>query len=152
VKASVPFRHVFVESVPEEMDEGVVYVSVRFRTAIHLCACGCGNQVVTPLSPTDWRLTFDGVSVSLDPSVGNWSLPCRSHYFIRRNKAVWAGEWSDERIAAGREFDRKIKDRYFGEGDAAPNAKAPASVTGSDVQKATLLKRAMDFLFGRSGG
>jgi hypothetical protein len=46
------------------------------------CCCGCGHEVVTPFSPTDWKLTFDCVSVSLYPSIGNWSPPCRAHYFI----------------------------------------------------------------------
>jgi hypothetical protein len=41
----------------------------------------------SPLSPTDWKLTFDGVSVSLHPSDGNWSFPCRSHYRIEYNRA-----------------------------------------------------------------
>ncbi|WP_417924835.1 DUF6527 family protein [Collimonas pratensis] len=27
----------------------------------------------------DWSLTYDGKTVSLDPSIGNWSLPCRAH-------------------------------------------------------------------------
>jgi hypothetical protein len=149
VKASVPFRHVFVESVPEEMEQAVVYVSIRFRSAIHLCACGCGNQVVTPLSPTDWRLTFDGVSVSLDPSVGNWSLPCRSHYFIRRNKAVWAGEMSDERIASGREHDRRLKDRYYSGAQNTKVVPTPQPETPSE-SKPGMLGRAFEFLFGKS--
>ncbi|WP_425414045.1 DUF6527 family protein [Pleomorphomonas oryzae] len=80
---------------------------------MHRCCCGCGSEVVTPLSPTDWKLTFDGVSVSLDPSVGNWSLNCRSHYWIKNNKAVWAGAWSDEKVAAGRVNDKQVKERYF---------------------------------------
>lgn len=149
MKASVPFRHVFVESVPEEMEQAVVYVSIRFRSAIHLCACGCGNQVVTPLSPTDWRLTFDGVSVSLDPSVGNWSLPCRSHYFIRRNKAVWAGNMSDERIASGREHDRRLKDRYYGKAENVEIATARQPEAPSE-SKPGMLGRALEFFFGKS--
>jgi hypothetical protein len=43
---------------------------------------------VTPFTPTDWRMTFDGESVSLDPSVGNWNQKCRSHYVIRRNRVL----------------------------------------------------------------
>jgi hypothetical protein len=67
---------------------GVLYVSPGYATVTHLCCCGCGAEVVTPLSPTDWKLTFDGVAISLSPSVGNWSLPCRSHYFIDRIACV----------------------------------------------------------------
>ena len=135
------------------MEEAVVYVSIRYRSVIHLCVCGCGSEVVTPLGPTDWRFTFDGVSVSLDPSVGNWSLPCRSHYIIRRNKALWAGDWSDERIFAGRAYERKAKDRYFGEAEAEPETETqPLPVSGPAESKAGLLRRAMEFFFGKSTG
>lgn len=83
-------RHEFVEYVPERLDDGVIYVSVRFATVVHRCACGCGREVVTPLSPSDWRLTFDGETISLYPSIGNWSFPCRSHYWIAENNIRWA--------------------------------------------------------------
>jgi hypothetical protein len=49
-------RHEFVEFIPDELKEGTIYVSIRFATAAHLCCCGCGNKVVTPLRPTDWTL------------------------------------------------------------------------------------------------
>jgi hypothetical protein len=65
-------KHVFVEYRPEKLEEGVVYVSIDFRTAVHNCCCGCGNLIVTPLSPVKWKLGFDGVSISLSPSIGNW--------------------------------------------------------------------------------
>lgn len=74
------FRHKFVEYIPDALDEGVLYVSVTFRTVLHLCGCGCGSEVATPLDPSDWKLTFDGKTISLYPSVGNWSLACQSHY------------------------------------------------------------------------
>lgn len=102
----VAFRHEFVESVPANMEPGVLYVSVTYATVIHLCACGCGEEVVTPLSPAEWQLTFDGRSVSLLPSVGNWSLPCRSHYWVKKNEAVWAPTWTPAEIAAGQTHDR----------------------------------------------
>lgn len=85
-------KHAFVEFMPSELQEGVLYVSIQYATAIHTCACGCGNKVVTPISPGDWQLLFDGNSVSLTPSIGNWQFPCRSHYWITSNKVCWAGE------------------------------------------------------------
>lgn len=115
--------HQFVTSAPETPEEGILYVSLPYRTAIHRCCCGCGHEVVTPFSPTDWKLTFDGVSVSLYPSIGNWSLPCRSHYWVERGKIKWAGLWSDEEVAAGRAHDRWLKERYYGE--AEPQAAMP---------------------------
>jgi len=78
--------HEFADNIPVSIEEGKVYVSIKHETVIHKCPCGCGNEVVTPLSPTDWSLTFNGESISLDPSIGNWSFPCRSHYWIRKNE------------------------------------------------------------------
>jgi len=107
------FRHEFVRTIPDALDGDTLYVSIEYSTAVHLCACGCGREVVTPLSPTDWSLTFDGVAVSLDPSVGNWSFPCRSHYWISRGSIRWAAEWTEDRIEVGREWDRIRKDAYY---------------------------------------
>lgn len=36
------------------------------------------------------------------PSVGNWSFPCRSHYWIDQSRIRWAGAWTDEQVEAGR--------------------------------------------------
>ena len=105
--------HEFVEFVPENLEEGKLYVSVAFATAAHKCCCGCGREVVTPLSPTDWSLIFDGETVSLDPSIGNWSFKCQSHYWIRRNRVEWARRWSRREIEAGRAHDRQAKQEYF---------------------------------------
>jgi Family of unknown function (DUF6527) len=102
-------RHEFVEFIPDALEEGALYVSIPYTTAAHLCACGCGHEVVTPLSPTDWQLIFDGETVSLKPSIGNWSFPCQSHYWIERNHIRWAPRWSREQIDAGREHDRLAK-------------------------------------------
>jgi hypothetical protein len=94
--------HRFVEFIPEEMQPGVLYVSLPFTTVAHLCCCGCGSKVVTPLSPHDWRLTFNGATVSLAPSVGNWSYPCRSHYWIHDGTVRWARQWTPGQVQAAR--------------------------------------------------
>jgi hypothetical protein len=106
-------KHKFVEYIPDVVEEGIIYVSIEFATAVHRCCCGCGNEVVTALTPTDWKLIFDGETVSLDPSVGNWSFPCQSHYWIRRNHVQWARRWSQEEIATGRAHDVFAKERQF---------------------------------------
>jgi len=104
------FRHDFVDTVPERLEEAVLYISPKYATAVHLCACGCGNEVVTPFNPASgWRLTFDGRSVSFWPSIGNWRLRCQSHYFINRNQAEWAPRMTDEEIAAGRQADMRAR-------------------------------------------
>ena len=113
-------RHEFVEAVPDELEDGVLYVSMLFATAVHRCCCGCGSEVVTPFSPTDWSLTFDGRSVSLSPSIGNWSFACRSHYWIDKGGVRWAGQWSPGEVTAGRRRDALAKERQFAdEGGAA---------------------------------
>ncbi|MEU4159242.1 DUF6527 family protein [Actinoplanes sp. NPDC026670] len=82
-------EHRFVDAAPEHLDDGVVYVSIPYATALHRCACGCGTEVVTPLSPGGWTLLFDGRTVSLQPSIGNGNLTCRSHYWIRNDRVQW---------------------------------------------------------------
>lgn len=124
-RASFEFR--FVEYIPKQLEEGVLYVSMGFATASHRCFCGCGMKVVTPLSPTDWRLIFNGDSVSLEPSIGNWSYPCRSHYVLRGNRVLWAGPMSQARIDMIRAHDRAAKDRYFGKATAPQAATANAA-------------------------
>ncbi|MGA2067952.1 MAG: DUF6527 family protein [Thermoguttaceae bacterium] len=114
MKPQIVLRHEFVEFVPDELNERTLYVSIRYRTVVHLCCCGCGRQVVTPLSPTAWSLTFDGVSISLYPSIGSWNLPCRSHYWIERNRAKWSRRWSQAEIEAGRASEARAKAKYYG--------------------------------------
>jgi hypothetical protein len=115
----------FVGEIPRDLEDGVLYVSMEFATVVHRCACGCGGKVVTPLSPTDWRITYDGEGVSLSPSVGNWSFPCRSHYVIRANRVQWAPPWSAKQIEAGRQRDRARKDAYYGEARTPRLSAAP---------------------------
>jgi hypothetical protein len=106
-------KHEFVEFIPEDLREGSIYVSIRFATASHKCCCGCGHKVVTPITPTDWKLIFDGKTISLDPSIGNWSFACQSHYWIRNNRVQWADKWSKDNVAAGRAHDQRAKLNYF---------------------------------------
>jgi Family of unknown function (DUF6527) len=96
----------FVECIPERLGPGVLYISRRYSTAAHLCCCGCGLEVVTPLNRAKWRITERRGTVSLTPSIGNWSFPCKSHYWINGNRVRWAGVLSAEMIAAVRVRDR----------------------------------------------
>jgi hypothetical protein len=86
--------HRFVEKIPEALETGVVYVSLKYGVVTHLCPCGCGNEVVTNLSPNGWSLIYDGQTVSLHPSIGNWNFKCRSHYWIRKDRIEWAEDWN----------------------------------------------------------
>lgn len=103
----------FVELIPDHLENGVVYVSIKYCTAIHKCCCGCQEEVVTPLSPVDWQLTFDGKTISLHPSIGNWGLKCQSHYWIRKNRVIWSERWSDTQIKLLQESDQIEKEEYY---------------------------------------
>ena len=124
-------RHKFVLAIPEKLDDGVLYISPEYRTVTHKCCCGGGYEVVTPLGPTDWKLTFDGISVSLYPSVGNWSLACRSHYLIECGTVRWARQWSDADVAAGRARDQALKTRYYSTAGADPGSQTKSEPKAS---------------------
>lgn len=99
-------EHRFVRHIPDTLESGLLYISMEYATASHLCCCGCGEEVVTPFSPAQWKLTFDGEAVSLHPSVGNWLLRCRSHYVIRGGRVTEAPPWSEAAVAAGLKHDK----------------------------------------------
>lgn len=105
--------HEFVEYIPENVEEGKLYVSIRFKVAVHLCCCGCGVEVATPISPADWHLRFDGDTASLWPSIGNWGLPCQSHYWIEEDRVVWATAWTKKQIASARLRDKWLLEQRF---------------------------------------
>lgn len=114
-------EHRFVESFPEALEPGVLYVSLEYGSVAHSCCCGCGEEVVTPLTPTDWNITYDGETITLHPSVGSWTLPCRSHYVIRRNRVIEAPSWSGAEVVAERRRDRRARAAHF-KLDAPANA------------------------------
>lgn len=115
---------VFIRAIPDQLEDGKLYVSLDYRTASHRCCCGCGREVVTPFGPTDWKFSFDG-KVSLHPSIGNWNFPCRSHYWIRANAIHWAEQWSDEQIAAGQAHERRAKERFYTAPPLQPTTSTP---------------------------
>jgi hypothetical protein len=141
------YRHEFAEFIPERLEAGVVYVSMPYAMAVHRCFCGCGAKVVTPITPTDWQLTFDGDSVSLDPSVGSWSLACRSHYWLKGGTVVWAAEWDQKMIDRERARDRREKLNYY----SRPNVGAPNS-DAAERPATSFWRRAVRYLLGESDG
>lgn len=102
---------IWVEDMPEVMEEGKVYISVKHRLTEHICACGCKSEVSLPLGRSEWRIEYDGETVSILPSVGNWRLPCRSHYIIQENTTRWCKLWSTREAVAGRIRDRQEKEQ-----------------------------------------
>jgi hypothetical protein len=92
-----------VTYIPEELDEGVVYVSIQYKVATHLCMCGCGDRVVTPLNPAQWSVTYDGETVSLNHSIAGGN--CNSHYFIKRGRVTWAPRLTKRQLALAAQRD-----------------------------------------------
>lgn len=102
-----------VHYIPKTLEPGMLYVSEEFGAVLHLCACGCGAKVSTPLGPTEWTLEETPAGPSLKPSVGNWQLPCKSHYWIDGGSVLWAEQWTPERIAAGRRMEEQRRRAYY---------------------------------------
>lgn len=103
----------FVEFIPEAPAPGKLYISIEYGTALHKCCCGCGNDVVTPITPNDWKVIYDGVAVSLHPSIGNWHLPCQSHYWIEDSRVIAAPKWTKEQVQAARTSNRVRQTEFF---------------------------------------
>lgn len=106
-------KPVFVNFIPDRLEEEVLYICKQYKTAIHKCCCGCGEEVVTPLSPVDWSFKKEGAVVSLTPSIGNWNFACKSHYYIHRNKIIWVSKFSQFQIDQAQELDRSDKKEYI---------------------------------------
>lgn len=130
-------RHQFVSYIPEVLEEGVLYVSLDFDTVVHRCACGCGEEVVTPLGPGEWKLTYDR-TVSLAPSVGNWSFACRSHYWIEGSRVRWARTFSRDEIGLVRRKARARRDGYYSPEEGASRR---GSEDGDDMASGTREQR-----------
>ena len=81
---------------------------------------------MTPFTPTDRKMTIDGETVSLDPSIGNWTLAGRSHYVIKRGRVIEAGPWTDKQVEAERHRDRAAKARFYG----VPEPTEPVATAG----------------------
>ena len=107
------FRLERVYYMPKQLEPRVLYVSLEFGAAAHLCACGCGSKVRTPLGPTEWSFHEEMGWPSLYPSIGNWQRPCRSHYWIREGNVLWADSWTTEEIAAGKREEEERRQQYY---------------------------------------
>lgn len=108
---------IYVTFIPplKEMRKAELYISCEYSTASHLCCCGCGREVVTPLNPAKWSLSFQDGRVTMCPSIGSWQLPCKSHYFFKDNLVVWMPEYSQEEIRDVQRIDDMAVKNYFAE-------------------------------------
>lgn len=84
-------RPVFCETIPHDLMYGVLYISKKYKVAVHLCACGCDQKTVTPLGANGWTLIERDDKVTLRPSIGNFmeENPYHAHYYITENLIQW---------------------------------------------------------------
>lgn len=102
-----------VQFMPKELESGVLYFAEQYGAAAHLCACGCGSKIRTPIGPTEWSIENGAAGVSLSPSVGNWQRPCKSHYWISDGEIEWSVPWTDAQVVAGRDRENARRASYF---------------------------------------
>lgn len=84
---TVEVKHVYVDYMPDVLEEGIIYISELCKVSIHNCLCGCGEETVLPLMNGQWTLLKNGDKISFTPSIGNFQFACKSHYIITNNKA-----------------------------------------------------------------
>ena len=128
-------EHRFVRNVPRELEPGVLYISMDYATAVHACCCGCGERVVTPFTPTDWAMTFDGESVTLSPSVGNWNQDCRSHYVIKRGRVIECGSWTNAQVEAERRRDKRAKQSHYSKPSPPASMDSPSATHANGTER-----------------
>lgn len=122
-------QHQFVEFIPEKLEPGKLYISLEHNSANHLCACGCGREVVTIIGPTDSSITYNGRGVSISTSIGNSNFPCKSHYWIEDNRILWEARMTPRLTALSRARDKAAKAREYG--NPRGEASRPATATES---------------------
>lgn len=126
-------RPEYVEYIPERLEVGVLYISERYRTAVHKCCCGCGKEVVTPLSPAEWSVKLNHGLISLWPSIGNFGFPCRSHYVIRDGRVLEAKAMTDRQIRLLKARDRTDKAAQIHRNNRAKEMVALAPKPGTQI-------------------
>ena len=92
----IEIKPIFVSIMPTILEGKTLYISKLYGVAIHLCLCGCKNKTVTPFKEYDvtgnkyfWQLIDNNGLITLVGSIGNFNLPCKSHYTITNNIATW---------------------------------------------------------------
>lgn len=104
------FKIQFVETVPSELKDGILYICISCNVIVHKCACGCGEKTVTPIDQKyGWKMNYDGQTITLRPSIGNFSIPCQSHYYITENRVEWLEKYQQKDTKKGLfEFIKKF--------------------------------------------
>lgn len=82
-----------VDRIPRELEAGIVYHSEEYELGALLCACGCGHRI-NLLVPDSHRISSDGGSVTVRPSILVADGACLSHYFITSGEVEWSYPFS----------------------------------------------------------
>lgn len=102
-----------LQRIPNDLLYGQLYACFACNVVVHLCPCGCGEKVVLPIAPDQWSITFDGESVSLSPSIGNYQFPCKSHYWIKNNNVIWESNSIPSCSIPQKHSKKKRKHRFW---------------------------------------
>lgn len=78
---SVPLELIEVEYIPSEMEFGKIYYSKEYKTANHLCVCGCGQITPIRIKEGEWSITKTEKGVTVAPSILQRG-GCQSHYIV----------------------------------------------------------------------
>lgn len=91
---------------------------------------------------------FDGENISLHPSIGNWSFPCQSHYWIKNGSIKWSGKFTKEEIEEVRKRDKYAKSQHYKISDTQENDLTTSNVRTDKVDQnliITLLRKVSRF-------
>lgn len=83
------YKTIFIDRMPIELQEGVLYMAPHFETAMYKCMCGCGKIITTPLTKTlnlPYTWLFDGKNASLYPYYND---KCHSKYSLSHGIVEW---------------------------------------------------------------
>lgn len=91
-----PFRYKYVEDVPNVLKSKTIYIIGVENNPWQLimeCPCGCKNTLHMNLMKEEspvWSYVIENKKmITIHPSI-NRIVGCKSHFFIRNGKLVWA--------------------------------------------------------------
>ena len=88
-----------VKELPSPLHSRTVYIVIEGKQKIHaalICPCGCRSTILLNLlkdSYPYWKISKGNIQgLTISPSIWKTS-GCKSHFFIRRGKIIWAGKF-----------------------------------------------------------